>query len=433
MTNIQPFPNLPAHIANLQRQGIELRLRRSRDGDFTIQPSLYNAVLLLSRSEEYRNRIVYDDFAEKIYIIVDGNTEEVQDYHIDAIRFDMEDRLFTTFKKEEIYSALEIVSKRNAINPLADFVTRLHWDGKPRLDTVLTDYFGVEDTTLHRAYSKCFIISMIARIFATIHTPVKVDTVLVLYGKQGKLKSTALGIIALEHIFGKKYFSDTPFDMGSKDAHLMTQGKILVELQELAKRSKDKEVEKSFISLQIAEYRPPFRRCRVQQVRKCIFVATTNKNMILTDATGSRRFWPVIVGKEYEDQKNWKIDTAGLQENIEQIWAEALHRFQSNESWWLSDAQENLRIEAAADFTDQHPLHEKIADIAETFCSDKGYVQVEQIIAELYKNPLNNLDTKYLEKSTRQNKAIITDVLTEEKYEYKRQTVNGKVVRGWTK
>ena len=155
--------------------------------------------------------------------------------------------------------------------------------------------------------------------------------------------------------------------------------------------------------------------------------------MILTDATGSRRFWPVIVGKEYEDQKNWKIDTAGLQENIEQIWAEALHRFQKKETWWLSDTEENLRIEAAADFTDQHPLHEKIADIAETFCSDKGYVQVEQIIAELYKNPLNNLDTKYLEKSTRQNKAIITDVLTEEKYEYKRQTVNGKVVRGWTK
>jgi len=261
---------------------------------------------------------------------------------------------------------------------------------------------------------------------------VKVDTVLVLYGRQGRLKSTALSVIAMDYKFGKKYFSDTPFDMANKDAHLMTQGKILVELQELAKRSKDKEVEKSFISLQIAEFRPPFKRCRIRIPKKCVYAATTNKNLILTDATGSRRFWPVIVGQTKQDETNWKIDITGLRENIEQIWSEAKHLYDHDEPWWLTDVEESLRMETAADFTDRHPLHEKIMIHAKSKANAQGFVQVTQIIDALYKDPdQTNFNTKHLEKSNRQNKAIIADVLTDEGFEYKRRSVNGTTVRGW--
>lgn len=434
MSNITPMPGLPAHIANLQRQGIDLRLKRTRSGDVVIIPSLYNVVKLLSTESMYENRIVYDDFSEKICIVNEhGDWEDLADHHSDEIRFDFEDRLYTTFKREDIFSACEIVAKRNRMNPLLDYIEKLEWDKTARLDTMLCQYFGLKDTPLHRAYSRRFMVSMVARMYATIHKPVKVDTVLVLYGRQGRLKSTALSIIAMDYMFGKKYFSDTPFDMGNKDAHLMTQGKILVELQELAKRSKDKEVEKSFISLQIAEFRPPFKRCRVRIARRCVFAATTNKNLILTDATGSRRFWPVIVGETKQDDTQWKIDVDGLRENIEQIWSEALYLYKNDEPWWLSDEEEMLRMEIAADFTDRHPLHERITDIANSIYKQYGYVQVSQIIECLYENKLNAFDTKYLEKSNRQNKAIISDVLTDEGYEYKRATIEGKSRRGWMK
>lgn len=430
MSNITPIPGLPAHIANLQRQGIDLRLKRTRNGDFVIIPSLYNIVKLLSDSSEYISRIVYDEFTDKI-CIKNKDWEDFEDYHVDEIRFDFEDRLYTTFKKEDIFSAAEIVAKRNGINPLLDYINKLEWDETPRLDTMLIDYFGIKDTTLHRAYSRRFMISMVARMFATIHKPVKVDTVLVLYGKQGRLKSTALSVIAMDYKFGKKYFSDTPFDMANKDAHLMTQGKILVELQELAKRSKDKEVEKSFISLQIAEFRPPFKRCRIRIPKKCVYAATTNKNLILTDATGSRRFWPVVVG-ETSDDPNWKIDIKGLRKNIEMIWAEARHLHKNGEFWWLDEDEEKLRIESAADFTDRHPLHEKIMFHANSKTNAQGYVQVTQIIDALYKDPdQNNFNVKHLEKSNRQNKAIISDVLTDEGFEYKRKRIGNRTVRGW--
>ena len=430
MSNISPFPNTPPHIANLQRLGIDLRLKRTNGGDVVIIPSLYNIVKLLGSHPEYANRLVYDDFAEMVFFRTDnGTTEDIQDHHIEEIRFDFEDQLFTTFKREDIFAAAEIVAKNNRRNPIADYVKSLEWDRIPRLDRMLIDYFGVEDTLLHQAYSRRFMISIVARLFATLRNPVKVDTVLVLYGKQGRLKSTALSVIALEHVFGKQYFQDTPFDMANKDAHLVTQGKLLVELQELAKRSKDKEIEKSFISLQIAEFRPPYKRCRVRVARKCVFAATTNKNLILTDATGSRRFWPVIVGKQHEHDKTWKIDIEGLRKNIEQIWAETYAAYKAGEQWWLRDIEEDKRIEAAGDFTDQHPLHHTIAEEAKRIVSSKGYVQVSEIIQALYRNPLNSFDTKHLEKSTRQNKAIISDVLEEEGYKYNR--IDG--VRGWRK
>lgn len=425
---------MPAHLANLLQQGIEVRTKRTRAGDIVIIPSLYNIVKLLSMTEQYVGRIVYDDFQEKICFVKDtGEWEDIEDHHIESIRFDMEDRLYTTFKKDDIFSAFEIVAKRNKMNPLVDYVKSLEWDGTPRLDRMLIDYFGLKDSVLNEAYARRFMVSIVARMFSTIHNPVKVDTVLVLYGRQGRLKSTALSIIAMDYKFGKKYFSDTPFDMGNKDAHLMTQGKILVELQELAKRSKDKEIEKSFISLQIAEFRPPFKRCRMRFARRCVFAATTNKNMILTDATGSRRFWPVVVGERFADRPDWKIDVDGIRENIEQIWAEAYEAYTNGVQWWLTDTEEELRMLAAADFTDRHPLHERITDIANMLCRNKGYVQVSMIIEKLFENKLNSFDTKYLEKSTRQNKAIISDVLTEEKFQYTRKSVEGKSIRGWFK
>ena len=135
-----------------------------------------------------------------------------------------------------------------------------------------------------------------------------------------------------------------------------------------------------------------------------------------------------------QEDHNWKIDVKGLRENIEKIWSEAKHLYDNGEPWWLDDVEESLRMEAAADFTDRHPLHEKITTIAISKWKAKGYVQVTEIIEALYKDPdPNNFNTKHLEKSNRQNKAIISDVLTDEGFEYKRQRIKKTSVRGWFK
>lgn len=71
---------------------------------------------------------------------------------------------------------------------------------------------------------------------------------------------------------------------------------------------------KLFASKQCDMARAAYDRSRSDRKRRCIFVATTNEDTYLRDATGNRRFWPVKVGK---------IDLARATEDRDQLWAEA--------------------------------------------------------------------------------------------------------------
>ena len=58
---------------------------------------------------------------------------------------------------------------------------------------------------------------------------------------------------------------------------------------------------------------------------------TTNRNDFLTDDTGGRRFWPVVVGA---------VDLDAFTRNRSQLWAEAVALFSGGERWWLDHEDE---------------------------------------------------------------------------------------------
>lgn len=433
-TNTQTnyIEGIPAYIGNLLQAGIEVRLGRTKGGQIYIKGSLFNAVKLLSEHPIYINRIYFDTFAEKVYYVEHDKTEREWDDNLtNKIRYEMEDRFYATFTKDTIESAVRLAAERNKRNPLWEYMKSLpKWipeQDESRIDFILHRYFGVKDTELTRLYSRKAMIAIVARMQATLQNPVKCDNCLVLFGGQGKHKSTSLGVLALEHIFGKRYFCDTPFDMAHKDANQVVEGKLIVELQELAKRSKDKEVEKAFISAQVARFRRSHAKHVTEHARKCFMIATTNKGNILSDCTGSRRFWPVTIGEDKDD--NWKIDIVGLKRDIIDLYREALYLYKQGEPHWLNDEEELLRIEDAMDYEDEHPLHDDIMKQAKKLQADNIAVQVGQIIKNLYEDLQD--PTKHLKESTRKNQAIITDVLLKEGWKYKRWTKDGKTVRGW--
>jgi predicted P-loop ATPase len=95
---------------------------------------------------------------------------------------------------------------------------------------------------------------------------------------------------------------------------------------------------KAFLSCKTDRFRPPYGRRLIEAPRQYVFAGTVNHAEYLKDDTGGRRFWPMRCGT---------IDTDALGRDKEQIWAEAVVRYDAGERWWL-DKQELIAAAAEA-------------------------------------------------------------------------------------
>lgn len=193
----------------------------------------------------------------------------------------------------------------------------------------------------------------------------KVDAMLILEGGQGVGKSSALRVLT-----GESWFGDALPDMGSKDAATYLRGKWIVEIAELtAVRRADLEQVKAFLTRQEERYRPPYGRTEVFEPRRCVFAGTTNSSDYLRDETGNRRFWPVRVGT---------IDLDAIEDNRDQLWAEAVVAYQSGENWWLEGEAENQSVIAQSERQEDDAWVSIVSD----FAAGKSEVACRQVLNE---------------------------------------------------
>ncbi|WP_171973445.1 virulence-associated E family protein [Dehalococcoides mccartyi] len=234
------------------------------------------------------------------------------------------DKRYGTFSARNYELALTKVSDDRAYHPIQEYLNSLPaWDRIPRMDTLLIDYLGAEDSPYTRAVTRKTLVAAVARI---LNPGVKHDSILVLNGKQGIGKSTLFSKL------GRQWYSDSLSisDMKDKTAPEKLQGYWLLELGELAGIKKmDVETVKSFITRTDDKYRPSYGRAVESHPRQCIIVGSTNSDGgFLRDITGNRRFWPVRVsgGGKYHA---WELT------ETDQIWAEAIVRYTEGEELFL--------------------------------------------------------------------------------------------------
>lgn len=234
------------------------------------------------------------------------------------------DKRYGTFSARNYELALTKVADDRAYHPIREYLNSLPpWDRVPRMDTLLIDYLGAEDSPYTRAVTRKTLVAAVARI---LNPGVKHDSILVLNGKQGIGKSTLFSKL------GRQWYSDSLSisDMKDKTAPEKLQGYWLLELGELAGIKKmDVETVKSFITRTDDKYRPSYGRAVESHPRQCIIVGTTNSDGgFLRDITGNRRFWPVRVsgGGKYHA---WELT------ETDQIWAEAIVRYTEGEELFL--------------------------------------------------------------------------------------------------
>lgn len=214
--------------------------------------------------------------------------------------------------------AVETAADMNQCHAVRDYLTSLRWDGSRRLKTWLADFMGAERSEYTEKVGTWWLASAVARVM---RPGCKVDTMIVLSGPQGRGKSSILEALA-----SAEWFHDTGFDIRSKDAHQILQGKWIIEDSELESLGKaDATKAKAFLTSRVDRYRPPYARHEIARPRQCVFAGTTNQDVYLHDMSGGRRFLPV---------RTSRLDVSGVLAARDQLWAEALAYVESGGTWW---------------------------------------------------------------------------------------------------
>ena len=320
--------------------------------------TIENAVIILRHDPNLKDCLAYNEMDHNIVSLASLPWREVRgssqwvDTDDASLRFYME-RLYGMTGKDRIFDAVNVVAQERSFHPVRDYLNECKWDGVKRLDTLLIDYLGAEDTPYTRAVTRKTLVAAVARIY---RPGCKFDYMLTLRGRQG------LGKSALIAKLGGPWFSDTFTTMQGKDAYEQVQGVWIMEVGELAgMRKAEAETIKLYISKQVDRFRPAYGRRLQEFPRQCVFIGTTNETQFLRDTTGNRRFW-VVDTPNNPTRDMWEELTA---ETIKQIWAEAVELYHAGEKLFLPKSLEKVAREVQECYEEENPRAGIVAEYLE--------------------------------------------------------------------
>lgn len=312
-----------------------------------------NVLIILENDPKLKGHFYHDEFGNRAVVIAQlpwENRKNEKRYRQRAwtdeddagLRHYIE-KVYTITGKERIYDAVAVYATARKRHKLKEYIEALKWDGVQRLDSLLVDYFGTEDTEYSRMIIRKTLTAAVARVM---NPGVKFDNMLILSGPQGIGKSTFFSML------GRDWYSDSLSTFEGKDASELIQGYWIIEAGELTGFNKSEmNAVKQFLSKKTDIYRAPYGRRTGEFPRSCIIVGTTNDKEFLKDRTGNRRFWPVDLGKQQITKDVFKQ----LPEEVDQIWAEAFMRYRIGEKLYLDGAVAEEAMKQQEDHKESNP------------------------------------------------------------------------------
>jgi len=148
--------------------------------------------------------IVYNEFKSMIDVIGELPWNQVRpgwgDADLACAKLYFE-RIYGIWSPTKFKDALlAVVSAERTYHPIKEYFNALEWDGMERIDTLLIDYLGAEDTPFVRAVTRKTLCAAVARVY---EPGIKYDSILVLNGPQGVGKSTFFALL------GRQWYSDS--------------------------------------------------------------------------------------------------------------------------------------------------------------------------------------------------------------------------------
>jgi len=290
------------------------------------------------------------------------------------IRASFDQSMGFTPSREDVEAAVVAAAHERPFHPVTQYLRSIDWDGTPRLASMARDYLGSESAYEADVIRK-FMVGAVAR---ALHPGHKVDTCLVLAGPEGHRKSSFFATL------GGAWHADSFLDLTSRDGLLQLHSSWIYEFAEienvLGGRAASRT--KSWLTSAHDLFRAPYARVTEKRARGAVVCGTTNRERILTEDTGSRRFWIVPVCR--------RIDHELLAQCRDHLWAEAVCAYEAGERWWLDDASELEREVANEAHTDDDSWAELVGD----YLANPGLIQttVSDVLIEALKVEISRHD-----------------------------------------
>lgn len=286
------------------------------------------------RSAEGGTSLAYDTFLDTaVFAGEGGKMSPVDDLAQIRLREQFGLRGFKPIGAEMMRDAIYLVSRERQIDSAVAWAESLRWDGIPRIDTCMREYFGAPDTPYARAVGAYLWTALAGRCLAP---GCQADMALILVDpSQGTRKTSAVAALApWPDAFAEADLNRIDHD----DSKRLLRGKLVIELSELKGLSgRDHESIKSWVSRRTEEWIEKYERGRTRFARRCILIGTSNREDLLSDPTGNRRWLPIHTGR---------LDADALARDRDQLWAEGIARWRASGIAWQA-AQDLAKAEHA--------------------------------------------------------------------------------------